>query len=65
MWNRAKRVEKGEKIDPAIWTQAAVGVSTQPERSVEDEEEKLRQDKLEFEMTERGYGSDAEADKED
>lgn len=63
MWNRAKRTERGEKIDPAVWVQGAVGVSTEPE--VDDEEDKKRQEVLDREMTERGYGSDGEGEKED
>jgi sphingolipid delta-4 desaturase len=53
MWNRAKRTDKGEKIDPSVWA-----TSVSPRFADE-----LAEELLDREMTERGYGSDREDSK--
>lgn len=63
MFSRAKRNERGERIDPAVWQPTSKkgkeeGVVTESEPSVTEAE-------VDAEMTERGYGSDREECKED
>lgn len=54
MWDRAKRLDKGEKIDVEVWTRAAGIEGVVKSKSAEKE----REEREEREMTERGYGSD-------
>jgi sphingolipid delta-4 desaturase len=61
MFSRAKRTERGEKIDPTVWN---------PKENVTadaicSEADKLANDEADAEMTERGYASDREDSKRD
>ena len=49
MWCRAKRLDRGEKIDPVTWTQ---------QKTVDEEQSDTLLSREMDEAVERGYGSD-------
>ena len=61
MFSRAKRTERGEKIDPTVWYPKSHVTAD----AVCSEADKLANDQADAEMTERGYGSDREENKRD
>jgi sphingolipid delta-4 desaturase len=63
MFSRAKRNERGERIDPAVW--APTSKKGKEEGVVMDSQPSATEEEVDAEMTERGYGSDREESKDE